>query len=95
MNSNILPELLEKLQQKSDASSYSDNSWEGYVAILRYVSEVCQRVPTLAALEAYKDDDDIDHILETELEHLASLVAEIFPRRGLQGLEYYLKIPTT
>lgn len=92
MKNNISPALLEKLAQKSAMDGSSGNSWDCYAVILRYIDEALQRVPLPEALDAC-NSDDIDLILGSELEYLASAVVEIFPVRGPDELFYYLKIP--
>ena len=92
MQNGISSELLEKLQQKSDADGSSGNAWACYAILLRYMNEAIRRTPSPEALDACSDDD-IDLILGAELEHLASTVVEIFPVRGPDELFYYMKIP--
>ncbi len=87
---SIAPEILEHLQQQA-ARSDSPNSWECYAVVLQYASEALQRIPTREALEAC-NNDEIDHILEAELEHLASAVHKIFPGMGPEELAYYLRV---
>ncbi len=89
---NISPELLETLQQKSDACSYSGNSWRGYAVIVRYIREALQRIPSSETVNT-GTEDAIDRIFEAELEYLARAVAEIFPVRGLEEFVYYLDTP--
>ena len=81
--------MLAILQQKAAKDSSFGNSWAGYTAILCYVHEMPQRIPSLEAIEAY-DEDAIDHLFEAELEHLAHAVTTIFPGRGVEELSYYV-----
>lgn len=62
------------------------NSWSGYAMFLRYLERVQRRLPTLEELERC----DIDTVLTTELEHLAVMLADIFPTEGYEELYSYL-----
>lgn len=80
--------LLEIVQQKA-LEAEQGSSWIGYAAILRYVTTVHARLPSVEVC----DEDGMERILEAELEHLASAVTEVFPGQGPVELAYYVPEP--
>ncbi len=85
--SEALAALRHRLKQKALASSITPaNSWEGYALILRFAEGVLHRLPTLEELETC----DIDATLTTELEELARLVVDLFPRDSFEELATFL-----
>ena len=91
MSEALSPALLKTVEQKA-LHAGKGNSWACYAAILRYVTALQERLPSSEAIEAC-DEDDMDHILEAELEHLAQTVTEIFPGQGPVELAYYAPRP--
>lgn len=88
----IAPALLATLRRKAVACGEDQNSWMGYLLVLRYLDDALRRVPSRQALENC-DEEGIEHFFETELEHLARTLADIFPARGPEELVYYMIRP--
>lgn len=90
MSDAISLALLDAVHRKTEVSTHTGDSWTGYAIILRYLKEALERLPSIAAVAACTDDD-IDRIFEAELEHIASMVAAVFPGGGVDELAYYLE----
>ena len=92
MSDSISLALLDAVHRKTEISAHTGDSWTGYAIILRYLKEALERIPSIEAVQAC-DEDDIDRIFEVELEHIANMVADVFPGSGLNELAYYLESP--
>lgn len=85
MGKKITPALFTTLRRKAASCDDAQNSWIGYVLILRYLDEALRRVPSHQAIEDC-DEEDIEQLFERELEHLACTLATDSRERATRAL---------
>lgn len=81
----IDPRLFDLLDQRSQPH----NSWDGYRDIMRYLEGAMKRIPSVAQLTLWTDDDVERHFI-SEVTYVAALVFDLFPGEGPEELSSYL-----
>ena len=85
----LSPEVFQVWQQRAEASEEFTEEWQDYAMIMAAFQAALER-----ALHTAEDCEqvDIEHLLITELEHLADLVNTVFPRGGFMEFASYVTV---